>query len=83
MKSLFSPIAFFALSLLALPNTLNALTHQTDEDRAPEVQMYLGAPEPEVLAEILTIQPEVPRGPNEILASYEGEMAGITSRISD
>ena len=78
---MFSPIAFLALSLLAVPDTLNA--HQTDEDRAPEVQMNSGAREREVPAEILTIQPDVPRGPNEILASYEGEMASITSRISD
>ena len=50
MKSMFSPIAFLALSLLAVPDTLNALTHQTDEDRASEVQMNSGARKREVPA---------------------------------
>ena len=45
---------------------------------------YFPTPEThEALIEVLNVNPQLPRGPNEILEDYEAEMAKITSRISN
>jgi Spy/CpxP family protein refolding chaperone len=36
----------------------------------------------EVLSEILQVQPQIPRGPKDILADYESGMSNITKRIA-
>jgi len=84
MKAQFSSIAVLALSLIAGPQAFSSVVDQTDADvPAPEVQKYLRTPENNgVLTEVLRVEPQLPRGPNEILKDYEAEMAKITSRMS-
>jgi hypothetical protein len=85
MKNALSPLAVLVLSLVAGPQTFSAVVEQTDADvPAPEVQTYFATPaNSDVLIEVLKVRPQLPRGPNEILADYEAEMAKITSRMSD
>jgi Spy/CpxP family protein refolding chaperone len=84
MKNAFSPIAVLILSLLSVPRAFCADVNRTDADHsAPAVQTYLTTPEDsEVLSEVLQVQPQIPRGPQDILADYETGMANITKRIS-
>jgi hypothetical protein len=84
MKNAFSPIAVLIFSLLAVPQVFCAGANHADaEVRAPEVPPYLTTPEDiEILREVLQVQLEIPRGPQDILADYETGMANITSRIS-
>jgi Spy/CpxP family protein refolding chaperone len=84
MKTPFSPIAVLVLLLIAGGQTFSAVVDHADADvRAPEVQKYFPTPKNnEVLTEVLTVKPPLPRGPNEILAGYEAEMAKIASRMS-
>jgi hypothetical protein len=85
MKNALSPLAVLVLSLVAGPQTFSAVVEQTDADvPAPEVQTYFATPaNSDVMIEVLKVRPQLPRGPNEILADYEAEMAKITSRMSD
>jgi hypothetical protein len=85
MKNPLSSIAVLAVSLIAGPQTFGAVVDQTDENvPAPEVRKYFPTPEThEVLIEVLNVNPQLPRGPNEILEDYEAEMAKITSRMSN
>jgi Spy/CpxP family protein refolding chaperone len=84
MKPMFSSFAVLVLSLIAGPQTFGAVVNQTDEGSgAPEVQKYSVAPENNlVLTEVVRAEPQLPRGPNDILEDYEAEMAKITSQIS-
>lgn len=85
MKTSFSSIAILVLSLIAGAQTLTAAVDETDAGvPAPEVEKYVSAPEnSEVLTQVLRVEPQLPRGPNEILEDYETEMAMITSRMSN
>jgi len=85
MKSSLSSIAVLVLSFIAGPQTFGAVVDQTDADvPAPEVHKYFPMPEThEALIEVLNVNPQLPRGPNEILEDYEAEMAKITSRMSN
>jgi hypothetical protein len=85
MKSAFSPIAVLVLSLLLVPQFLSAADNRSDTDpRAPAIQAHLTTTKNnQELGEVLQVQPEIPRGPQDILADYETGMANITSRISD
>jgi hypothetical protein len=85
MKNVFSPIAILALSLLSVPQVLCAAPNRTDADlRAPAMQTYLTTTEnDEVLSEVLQVEPEIPRGPQDVLADYETGMAGIANRVSE
>jgi hypothetical protein len=85
MKNALSPLAVLVLSLVAGSQTFSAVVEQTDADvPAPEVQTYCATPaNSDVLTEVLKVRPQLPRGPNQILADYEAEMAKITSRMSD
>ena len=84
MKPLFSSISVLVFLLIAGRLTFSAVVDQTNADiPAPEVQKYLVAPENNgVLTEVLRVEPQLPRGPNDILEDYEAEMAKITSRMS-
>ena len=84
MKPLFSSIAVLVFSLIAARQTFSAVVDETDADiPAPEVQKHLAAPESNgALTEVLRVEPQLPRGPNEILEDYEAEMAKITSHLS-
>jgi Spy/CpxP family protein refolding chaperone len=85
MKNSLSSIAVLVLSFIAGPQTFGAVVDQTDADvPAPEVHKYFPTPEThEALIEVLNVNPQLPRGPNEILEDYEAEMAKITSRMSN
>jgi hypothetical protein len=85
MKNPLSSIAVLAVSLIAGSQTFAAVVDQNDADvPAPEVQQYFPAPQTnEALTEVLNVNPQLPRGPNEILEDYEAEMAKITSRMSN
>src|SRR5882762_3428623 len=80
----FSPMAVLVLALIAGPRTLSAAVNHADPDvPAPEVQKYSSTPtNNELLTEVLNPEPQLPRGPNEILEDYEAEMVKITSRMS-
>lgn len=85
MKTSFSSIVILVLSLIAGAQTLSAAVDKTDAGvLAPEVEKYASAPESsEVLTQVLRVEPQLPRGPNEILEDYETEMAMITTRMSN
>jgi len=85
MKRSLSSIAVLVLSFIAGPQTFGAVGDQTDADvPAPEVHKYFPTPEThQALIEVLNVNPQLPRGPNEILEDYEAEMAKITSRMSN
>ena len=86
MKPPFSSIAVLVLSLIAgRPQAFSAVGDQSDADvPVPEVQNYFPTPESsEALTEVLNVEPQLPRGPNEILEDYEAEMAKIASRMSN
>src|ERR1700675_476094 len=81
MKNVFYPIAVLVLSFLADPRFLCAVTDTGL--RPPQVEISLAPPENnEVPTELLQVQPELPRGPQDILGDYETGMANITRRIS-
>jgi hypothetical protein len=50
----------------------------------PELKttLYAAPQDNAVLTEVLRVEPQLPRGPNDILEDYEAEMAKITSRVS-
>ena len=83
MKPIFSSIAVLALSFMARHQAFSAVVGEGDADiPAPQVQ-YSVAPENDaVLTEVLRDEPQLPRGPNDILEDYEAEMAKITSQMS-
>jgi Spy/CpxP family protein refolding chaperone len=85
MKNPLSSIAILALSFIVGRQTFGAAVKQTDADvPAPEVQKYFPTPETnEALAAILNVNPQLPRGPNEVLEDYEVEMTKIASRMSN
>jgi len=85
MKRPLSSIAVLVLSFIAGPRSFGAVADQDGADiPAPEVLKYSLTPETnEALTEVLNVNPELPRGPNEILEEYEGEMAKIASRMSN
>src|SRR5712671_4387640 len=85
MKKPLSSIAVLVLSFIAGPYSFGAVADQTNADvPAPEVQKYFSTPETnEALTEVLNANPQLPRGPKEILEDYEAEMAKIASRMSN
>jgi hypothetical protein len=85
MKPMLSSIAVLVLSFIAGPQALSAAVDKSDANvPAPAVQMSLSTPEnSEVLTEVLKVEPQLPRGPNDILEDYEAEMAKITSHMSN
>jgi hypothetical protein len=85
MKKQVSSIAVLVLSFLAGPRTFGAVADPTDADApAPDVWKYIPATETsETLTELLSVNPQLPRGPNDILEGYEGEMAKIANRMSN
>ena len=85
MKNPLPSIAVLVLSFLAGPQTFGAAANQTDADvPAPDVWKYVPAAETnEALTELLSVNPQLPRGPNDILEDYEAEMMKIVSRMSD
>src|SRR5580692_5606894 len=83
MKTMFSSIAVLMLSLIARPQAFSASVGRTDADTpAPDVEYFVSPQENAVLTEVLRVEPQLPRGPNDILEDYEAEMAKITSRMS-
>jgi hypothetical protein len=83
MKTMFSSIAVLMLSLIAQPQAFSAIVGQTDADvPAPDVKYSVPPQDNAVLTQVLRVQPQVPRGPNDILEDYEAEMANITSQMS-
>ena len=83
MKTMFSSIAVLMLSLIARPQAFSASVGRTDADTpAPDVQYFVSPQENAVLTEVLRVEPQLPRGPNDILEDYEAEMANITSQMS-
>jgi hypothetical protein len=69
--------------LLARPQAFSAVVGRTDADiPAPDVHYFVPPKDSEVLTEVLRVEPQVPRGPNDILQDYEAEMANITSQMS-
>src|ERR1035438_6664111 len=52
------------------------------EGPAPDVQYSVPPQDNAVLTEVLRVEPQLPRGPNDILKDYEAEMANITSQMS-
>jgi Spy/CpxP family protein refolding chaperone len=85
MKNPLSSIAILVLSFITGPHTFGATIDRSDADvPAPEVLNYFPTQETtEALTEVLNVSPQLPRGPNEILEEYEGEMAKIASRMSN
>jgi Spy/CpxP family protein refolding chaperone len=85
MKNQASSIAVLVLSFLAGPRSFGAAADQTDADiPAPDVLKYIPAAETnETLTELLGVNAQLPRGPNDILEDYEGEMAKIANRMSN
>src|SRR5882757_9832539 len=85
MKNHVSSIAVLVLSFLAGPRTFGAVAEPTDADGpAPDVWKYIPAAETnEKLTELLSVNPQLPRGPNDILEDYEGQMAKIANRMSN
>ena len=83
MKTMFSSIALLMLSLISGPQAFTAVASRTDADiPSPDVQYFVSAQDNVVLTEVLRVEPQLPRGPNDILEDYEAEMAKITSRMS-
>src|ERR1700693_3132473 len=83
MKTMFSSIAVLMLSLIARPQAFSAAVGRTDADiPTPEVQYFVPPQDNAVLTEVLRVEPQLPRGPNDILEDYEAEMANITSQMS-
>jgi hypothetical protein len=83
MKTMFSSIAVVMLSLIARPQAFSAVAGRTDADiPAPDVQYIVSPQDNAVLTEVLRVEPQLPRGPNDILEDYEAEMANITSQMS-
>lgn len=85
MKNPLSSIAVLVLSFIAGPPTFGAAVDQTDANiPAPQVQAYFPTSETnEALTEVLNLDPQLPRGPKEILEDYEAEMAKIAGRMSN
>ena len=85
MKNQVSSIAVLVLSFLAGPRTFGAVAGPTDADApAPDVWKYIPAAETnETLTELLSLNPQLLRGPNDILEDYEGQMAKIANRMSN
>jgi len=83
MKTMFSSIAILVVSLIARPQAFSAVVGRTDADiTAPDVQYFVPQQDNVVLTEVLRVEPQLPRGPNDILEDYEAEMATITSQMS-
>jgi Spy/CpxP family protein refolding chaperone len=83
MKPIFSSIAVLGLSLMARPRAFSAVVGEADADSpAPQVQYSVAPANDAVLTEVLRVEPQLPRGPNDILEDYEAEMAKITSQMS-
>jgi hypothetical protein len=83
MKPMFSSIAVLVLSLFARPQAFSAAVGRADADiPAPDVRYFVPPEDNAVLAEVLRVDPQLPRGPNDILEGYEAEMANITSQMS-
>ena len=82
MKTMFSSIAVLMLSLISVPQAFTAVADQTADIPAPDVQYIVPPKDNAVLTEVLSVEPQLPRGPNDILEDYEAEMAKITSRMS-
>src|SRR6202521_2907343 len=84
MKNPLSSIAVLVLSFIAGPRTFSAVVDQTDADvPAPEVKYFPTPESNKALTEVLNVEPQLPRGPNELLEDYEAEMAKIASRMSN
>jgi septal ring factor EnvC (AmiA/AmiB activator) len=83
MKIIFSSIAVLVLSFIAGPQAFAVVADRTDADvPAPRVR-YVASPEDNAaVTEVVRVQPQLPRGPNDILQDYEAEMANITSQMS-
>jgi Spy/CpxP family protein refolding chaperone len=85
MKTMFSSIAILVLSSIAGSQAFG-VTGRTDADipapDVPDVQYFVAPQDNAVLTEVLRVEPQLPRGPNDILEDYEAEMAKITSRMS-
>jgi hypothetical protein len=83
MKTMFSAIAVLILSFIARPQAFSAVAGRNDADiPAPDVQYFVPPQDNVVLTEVLRVEPQLPRGPNDILEDYAAEMATITSRMS-
>jgi hypothetical protein len=83
MKTMFSFIAVLMLSLIARPHAFSAIVGRTDADvPAPDVQYSVPPQDNAVLTEVLRVEPQLPRGPTDILEDYETEMANITNQMS-
>ena|ERR1035438_6029063 len=83
MKTMLSSLAVLMLSLIARPQAFSAAVGRGDADiPAPEVQYFVPPQDNAVLTEVLRVEPQLPRGPNDILKDYEAEMANITSQMS-
>src|ERR1700722_2240341 len=83
MKTIFFSIAVLMLSLISGPQAFTAVAGRTDAAiPAPDVQYFVPPQDNVVLTKVLRVEPQLPRGPNDILEDYEVEMAKITSQMS-
>jgi Spy/CpxP family protein refolding chaperone len=82
MKLLFSSITVLVLSLIARPQAFAVVGRADADVSAPSVQYFAAPEDNSVLTEVLTVEPQLPRGPDDILEDYETEMANITSHMS-
>jgi len=82
MKTMFFAIAVLILSFIAWPQAFSAVARTDADIAAPDVQYFVPPQDNAVLTEVLRVEPQLPRGPNDILEDYEAEMANITSQMS-
>jgi len=82
MKVIFSSIAVLVLSFIARPQAF-AVADRTDADvPAPHVRYFVSPEDNSAVTEVVKVEPQLPRGPNDILEDYEAEMANITNQMS-
>ena len=68
MKTTFSSIAILVVSLIARPQAFSAVAGRADADiPAPDVQYFVPPQHSVVLTQVLRVEPQLPRGPNDIL----------------
>ena len=67
MKTMFFAIAVLILSFIAWPQAFSAVARTDADIAAPDVQYFVPPQDNAVLTEVLRVEPQLPRGPNDIL----------------
>src|SRR5258708_10607477 len=83
MRVIFSSIAVLVLSFIARPQAFAVADRPDGDVPAPHVRYFVSPEDNSVVTQVVKVEPQLPRGPNDILEDYEAEMANITNQMSN